>query len=76
MTGAIMRYEEKLRWAAAMGFPVALLEALSLHCRHHSIYAARSPHQLLRSRLLQQWRTRRVFPTDYNDLLSFQVEGH
>src|SRR5260370_38937911 len=58
LTGAIVTYEERLRWAAAMGFPVALLEALSPHSRHHSTYAARSPHQLLRSPLLQQWRAR------------------
>jgi hypothetical protein len=32
-------YEENFRWADAMGFPVALLEALSVHSIR-SIYAA------------------------------------
>ena len=76
LIGAIVRYWGKLRWAPAIGFPVALLEALSLHRHHHSIYATRSPHRLLFLLLLQQLRARRMFSTRYDDPLSYEVEGH
>ena len=77
LTGAKGRYEKKLRWAAAMGFPSCAIGSTfasfpsSFHLRSQITTSAPSCATASAIALLDG-----VFPTSYNDPLSFEVEGH